>query len=119
MARPYKDWINIPDGSRFELSLTTVQGAGSGVADVTDDKGNTQEVKDGKIHPGPWSQPLVSPHFYTIIVTVALTGTEANELQVSATVFRPDGTQHGAGYRDSVAAKKEATGVILFTLETI
>jgi hypothetical protein len=56
--------------------------------------------------PGPASLLLKSPHFYHVIVNVALTkGT--NQLQVEAKVIRPDGIQHGSKYLDTVSGGTE------------
>jgi hypothetical protein len=118
MAKPFKDWINVPDGSSYELSLTTVQGAGTGSADIVDDQGTQTTWNDAKIHPGPASLPLKSPRFYNVILTVALTKKGTNELKVEAKVVKPDGSAYGTNYVDTVKGKNGSIGVILFTMET-
>ena len=118
MAQPFKDWINIPDGSHFELSITTLKGAGVASADTADDEGNAASWNDAKVHPGPASLLLNSPHFYNVILNVTLTQKGTNQLQVEAKVIKPDGTQHGSKYLDTVSGGNGSVGVILFTMET-
>jgi hypothetical protein len=88
-------WLNVPDGSTFELRVTG-NGNFTSVAQWSEDGGAPVTWNHAEISPGPKTETVRRPHRYQCLVTVNLL--EAGPVRVRARVIRPGGIQHGKAY---------------------
>ena len=100
-----KFWLNVPDLSTFEVSVSGTNPNFDVAVDIDSDKGQEAEWAQADVVPGPARFTLHAPYRYTARVDVEVAGTPPAAVTFSAQVKAPNGTTVGVPFQFSTPAQ--------------
>ena len=105
----YKDYFNVPDGSKLEFRVTDENQKVRCRADLADEKRRIAEwvSEDIKDRDGAHFSPLSSGRFY--VLTLDMTFEQEDTAAVSVQIVDSNGNVHGEPWNVAVRSRKERT----------
>ena len=100
-------WVVVPDRSRLQISAQSDNPNDEFVvsARIHDEEGTEKALGDDALRPGPGAFLLRSPHNYAVRLRIGFLSKTNITVVVSATILNPDGSSHGATYREEMVGQ--------------